>query len=171
MLIEFGIFILLILLALTVFLALIYFGIFEEIIVKVGKPPYPFGSRTIAYKRQQGKYSDAGSDFTEVCTLVPHLNSIGIFFDDPQPSNRAEEENNKCRYLVGCILNEDPQKEQVVQLLTAKGYSFGVLPEVDHVVHTTFPFKGIISVVVAVRRVYPEMKTFIRVRMHFICVI
>lgn len=160
MLIELSLLVLLSVFVLTILLALIYFGLFDEIEVKVGGPPFEFGGRRIAYKRAKGKYNEAGSLFTEVCSLVPKLDSVGLYFDDPE----TVKDVNKCRFIVGAILgNEEPQCQQDQKLLVSKGFHLALLPDVDHVVYSTFPFKGIVSVVIAVRRVYPRLKEYIKV--------
>jgi len=159
MLIELSILIVLSLLALTFLFALKYYGLFEDIEVSAGSPPFAFGHRYVAYKKAKGRYSDASALFTEVCSLVPHLNTFGIYYDDPDnPDINAD----KCRYIVGALLNENtPQSESDKQLLYNKGFLDGQLPHVDHVVYSSFPFKGIISVVIAIRRVYPVIKSYI----------
>lgn len=159
MLLELAIIGLLILLAITIYVSLLYFGLFEDIEVKVGKPPYQFGGRTIAYKKQRGKYSEAGALFTNLHSLVPKLNLIGIYFDDP---DQGDQINNK--YIVGALLSQDEKlREEEIDLLTKNDFQFGQLPVVDHVVNSVFPFKGVISIVIAIRRVYPVIKSYIRV--------
>ncbi len=133
--------------------------------MSAGPPPYQFGGRLVAYKKQKGRYSDASALFKEVCSIVPGLETIGIYLDDPN-----EHQKNKCRYIVGALLNkqeeeeeEDQQLEDQKKLLISKGFVCGQLPAVDHVVYALFPFKGIISVVIAIRRVYPRIRSFIAV--------
>jgi hypothetical protein len=165
MLIELGILLLIILICITLWIALQYFGLFVEIEVSAGPPPYQFGGRLMAYKKQKGCYSDSSALFTEVCSIVPGLDTIGIYLDDPN-----KHQKNKCRYIVGALLEqeedqqqEDQKFEDQKQLLISKGFIFGQLPAVDHVVYSLFPFKGIISVVIAIRRVYPRIRSFIAV--------
>ncbi|XP_054156682.1 testis-expressed protein 264 homolog [Oppia nitens] len=142
---------------LTVFYALQYFGLFESIEVSVGSPPYAFGGQPVAYKKQRGCYSDASHMFTEVVSLVPKLYTFGIYLDVPNDDNR-----NKCRYLVGVLLNADSEDfESNKLLLESKGYTCGQLPDVDHVVHTVFPFRSVISVAIAIKRVYPVIQSYI----------
>ncbi|CAG2108481.1 unnamed protein product [Medioppia subpectinata] len=146
-----------IVLCLTIVYALKYFGIFEKIEVRVGSPPYPFGGQLIAYKKLRSCYADSSALFTEVVSLVPKLNTFGIYLDEPNEDNR-----NNCRFLVGVILNADsPAFEANKQLLETKGFACGQLPDVDHVVHTIFPFRSVISVAIAIRRVYPIIRSYI----------
>jgi hypothetical protein len=160
MLIELGILLLIILFCITLWIALQYFGLFEEIEVSAGPPPYQFGGRLVAYKKERGCYSDSSALFTEVCSIVPGLDTIGIYLDDPNKNQK------KCRYIVGALLEDQPEDQQLEdqkQLLLSKGFICGQLPAVDHVVYSLFPFKGIISVVIAIRRVYPRIRSFIAV--------
>jgi len=127
--------------------------------VSAGPPPYQFGGRLVAYKKQKGSYSDSHALFKEVCSIVPGLVPIGIYLDDP-----TKHQKNECRYIVGALLDqqqEDQQLKDQKQLLISKGFICGQLPAVDQVVYALFPLKGIISVVIAVRRVYPRIISYI----------
>ena len=151
--------VLFVILCVTVYLALVYFGLLDKVEVRVGSPPYHFGAKNIAYKKQKSNYSDASAIFTEACSLTPTLNSFGIYLDEPNDDNK-----DKCRFLVGVILKpEAPDFESQKQLLESKGFVCGQLPDVDHVVSTIFPFRSVISVVIAIRRVYPIIKSYILV--------
>ena len=142
---------------LSVFSALVYFGLFEDIEVRVGSPPYKFGAQFVAYKKGKSCYSDSSALFTEVISLTPHLNSFGVYLDEPNDQNRE-----KCRFLVGVILRpQSSEFESQKQLLESKGFICGQLPDVDHVVYTVFPFRSVISVVIAIKRVYPRIKSYI----------
>lgn len=148
---------------LTVYFALIYFGLFDNVEVRVGSPPYRFGAKAIAFKKQKSNYSEASAIFTEACSVAPGLNTFGIYLDEPNDDNR-----DKCRFLVGVILKpEAPDYESRRQLLESKGFVCGQLPDVDHVVFTIFPFRSVISVVIAIRRVYPIIKSYILV--SYVC--
>jgi hypothetical protein len=158
--IELGI-LLIVLIFITLWIALQYFGLFEEIKVSAGPPPYQFSGRLIAYKKQKGCYSDSSALFKEVCSIVPGLVPIGIYLDDP-----TKHQKNECRYIVGALLDqqqEDQQLKDQKQLLISKGFICGQLPAVDQVVYSLFPFKGIISVLIAIRRVYPRIRSYIAV--------
>ena len=65
----------------TVAYLLYYVGIFYDVKVTVGKPT--IGNVWIAYKNYSGPYEKCGPHFTEICSLCPKLDSIGIFYDDP----------------------------------------------------------------------------------------
>ncbi|CAG2171389.1 unnamed protein product [Oppiella nova] len=149
--------VLLIALCATIVYALVYFGLFDEIVVRVGSPPYLFGGQPIAYKKLKSCYSDASALFTEVCSIVPSLHTFGIYLDEPNDHNR-----NNCRFLVGVILRADSEDfEANKALLESKGFTCGRLPDVDHVVHTVFPFRSVISVAIAIKRVYPIIRSYI----------
>lgn len=53
--------------------------------------------------------------------------------------------------------------EEVHKLLREEAYEFGEFPEVDNVVHATFPYKGSVSIPIAIRKVYPKLNDFIQV--------
>ena len=66
----------------TVAYLLHYIGIFYEVKVSVGKPIV--GDVWIAYKSHEGPYHKCGPHFTEITSLCPKLDSIGIYYDDPK---------------------------------------------------------------------------------------
>lgn len=170
MIIELAILILLIILFLSVIFALYYYGSFEEVEVSVGNSPYDFSGQMIAYKLARGPYSSSGHLFTELTGDVyritpdlPRMDTIGFYYDDPDEI----EDHEKLRYAVGLILppvsDDDDFQEALMSGLESKGYLMARLPSVDHVVHSSFPFKGAFSIIVAVKKVYPVIKSFVRV--------
>lgn len=142
----------------TVFAYLVYSGLFVDIEVKAGSPP--FGSLNVAYKYARGPYKNCGKLFTEVSSLVPALKCIGIYYDDPE-----EVEPLSLRYAVGAVMNDDQSvgndSNAAKKILQEKGYHFVTFPPVDHAVMTTFPYKGIISIMIAITRVYPRLKNYV----------
>ncbi|RWS22981.1 testis-expressed sequence 264 protein-like protein, partial [Leptotrombidium deliense] len=152
----------------TVFGSLIFFGLFYEIEVKAGHTPIQVNGRRFAFKSFVGPYSEAGSAFTELFALLASklpefiddsLTTIGVYYDDPN----TVEDMNHCKYIVGVLMpNEDNALfAQIERLLSDKEYKFATLPTIDHVVHTSFPYRGALSIIIAMRRVYPMLKQFI----------
>lgn len=77
-----GIGVLLLCIILTLFILLVYSGLFEKVEVGAGKPP--IGEAVIAYKFARGPYKEAGPLFTEVCKIAPKNKCLGIYYDDPK---------------------------------------------------------------------------------------
>jgi ribosomal protein S17 len=128
-----------------------------------------FNGQEVAYKLGRGPYSEAGHLFTELSgdlvredpeNHVQGLPTIGIFYDDPE----KVKEVSRCRYAVGVILPSegDPHRERLKTGLEARGYSTTSLPVIDHVVYSVFPFRGVFSILIAVKRVYPRLKQYIK---------
>lgn len=162
-----------VLLLLTVFGSLIYFGIFESIEVSTGPTPYTFANRQIAYRLGKGKCDESSSIFTEICSIIPDRPTIGMYLQQSNKGNYHQMTDfnpvsDKFDFLVGAFVTEGPQNDSLIndeerKLLELKGYKFCELPSVENVVHSKFPFRGIMSVVVAVRRVYPAINQYIKV--------
>ncbi|RWR99970.1 hypothetical protein B4U79_14954, partial [Dinothrombium tinctorium] len=147
---------------------------------KAGKCPIEFGGKQIVYKLHEAhSYSNAGRSFTEMYTVLARKNcvhdslvTIGIYYDE-EPKTQTENDENassKCRYIVGVLLSDDDHDQlqsRTRRALSENGYKLATLPNVDHVVHSTFPFRGSVSIVVAVRRVYPLLDDFIK--RHNLC--
>lgn len=74
----------------------------------------------------------------------------------------------KLRYCVGAILSEGNVKieEEVQDRMLAEGFKITKLPEVAHCVKTSFPYINVVSVMVAVWRVYPRMSEYIKVSLN-----
>ena len=81
-LIFFGIIGLLLCLLITIFILLVYSGLFHSPVVGAGQPY--FGEVVVAYRFCRGSYKEAGPLFTEVAQLAPDNKAIGIYYDNPQ---------------------------------------------------------------------------------------
>lgn len=165
MFLEICIFVLFLLFLLTVLLFLSYCGLFDAVQVKVGPSTVPISGRTVVYRVARGDYSKSGHLFTELTgdlvRVQPHasdLPMIGFYFDDVE--TKAVE---KLRYAVGVILPLDDAdlSNEITTALQAKDYKIVILPTIDHVVHVTFPNRGPIGVVIATKRVYPVLYSYI----------
>lgn len=152
-----GIIVVLILLVLTLLGFLSYCGLFAPIDIKAEKPP--FKELQVAYKFCRGSYKNSGALFTEVHSIAPSLKCIGVYYDDPN-----EVEPLRLRYLVGVVLNdtEQPAAQEVKEQLEAEGFKTARFPAVDHAVTTVFPFRGSVSVMIAMARVYPKLREYIK---------
>lgn len=152
-----GIIVVLILLVLTLLGFLSYCGLFAPIDIKAEKPP--FKELQVAYKFCRGSYKNSGALFTEVHSIAPSLKCIGVYYDDPN-----EVEPLRLRYLVGVVLNDtdQPAAKEVKEQLEAEGFKTASFPAVDHAVTTVFPFRGSVSVMIAMARVYPKLREYIK---------
>ncbi|KAI2811426.1 hypothetical protein BLOT_002602 [Blomia tropicalis] len=181
-----GIVLLFVALLATIGGALVYFGIFDKVEVSTGAPPFEFAGAEIAYKFGKGKPADSGALFTEVCSIVPARTTVGLYLEleDPDPENPTAERKTKfsafspdfnpstdeCHFIVGVItrnpnVDENDRyqtiKDNERQLLIEKGYKFAHLSSSENVVFSKFPFRGIVSVVIGIRRVYPALMQYI----------
>ncbi|XP_077780903.1 testis-expressed protein 264 isoform X2 [Podarcis muralis] len=147
------------LLLLTLFGFAVYSGLFTEVIVSAGLPP--FSSITVAYKFQVGPYGDSGRLFTESCSISPRLCSIALYYDNPHTVDPE-----KCRYLVGSILSEGEEKpsEEVVRMFLKYGFKIINFPAPSHVVMATFPYTTPLSIHLAVNRVHTALDVYIKER-------
>lgn len=152
-----GIIVVLIILVLTLLGFLSYCGLFAPIDIKAEKPP--FKELQVAYKFCRGSYKNSGALFTEVHSIAPSLKCIGVYYDDPN-----EVEPLRLRYLVGVVLNDtdQPAAKEVKEQLEAEGFKTASFPAVDHAVTTVFPFRGSVSVMIAMARVYPKLREYIK---------
>lgn len=93
------------LLLLTLFGFAVYSGLFTEVIVSAGLPP--FSSITVAYKFQVGPYGDSGRLFTESCSISPRLCSIALYYDNPHTVSLRE----SC-FLFASLLTQSLLEDQ-----------------------------------------------------------
>lgn len=169
-----AIILLLVCLALTILGCLVYFGLFREIKISTGRTPYPFANREIAFKLGKGKCADSSAIFTELCSILPDRPTIGLYLTNADQSGIYDMANfdpaaDRYDYLVGAFTVNDTDGHSLIsederKFLLKKGFRFGSLPPVENVVYSEFPFRGILSVVVAIRRVYPAINRYVQVR-------
>ncbi|KAM9758828.1 testis-expressed protein 264 homolog isoform 3-T3 [Menidia menidia] len=71
-----------------------------------------------------------------------------------------------CRYAAGSILSEGENEvnEELLRRYKASGFNVFSLPQVTHVVTTSFPQKTFFSNLLRVRRVYPRLEHYIKER-------
>ena len=106
-----------------------------------------------AYKNYVGEYNTAGRHFGSLMGAIKGKEDfkpdsyLGIYYDDPTKVKPSE-----CRFTVAVVLEdnvaENPLKED--------GYKEGNI-KVTSALHATFPFYGMISILLAIFRVYPAL--------------
>ncbi|KAF0309885.1 Testis-expressed protein 264 [Amphibalanus amphitrite] len=145
----------LIIVTLLVFLG--HLGLFSEVEVKTGAPP--FRELTVCYKFNRGPYKGCGHLFTEIYSIAPELKTIGLYYDDPEAVSSHE-----LRYAVGAILSDGvtPEPAGVRQRVTQHGFQVATFPAIEHAVLASFPFRATFSIVLAIWKVYPALKEYIK---------
>ncbi|EDV28169.1 uncharacterized protein TRIADDRAFT_53491 [Trichoplax adhaerens] len=143
------------------FLYLTYNGLLYPIVLRTAKPPYICNQLSVFYKVHVGAYRNVGTIFDEARKLLPSSDgsTLGIYYDDP---NTVKEEN--CRSVVAAVVGENgsPIDASVKQRYLQAGFKQYELPAVTQAVFCYFPFKGIVSILISVIRVYPKLGKYIQ---------
>jgi len=132
---------------------LFYYGFFEKIVLTEQQS----GGEWVVYKEMKGDYSNAGKAMENVYNELKEKGiettiGYGYYLDNP---DEVAAEN--LRSEIGCFLPEkylDKQEE-----LAAASYIVRQLP-VKKCVVTKFPFKGFMSIMVGLIKVYPEYNKY-----------
>ncbi|MCL2028343.1 MAG: hypothetical protein FWG79_07645 [Bacteroidales bacterium] len=148
--------IVLIILAVLVMLFVVvyaYYGGFKKVSFRIEHQ----GGETFVYENVIGDYSQAGkvSDKVYYTLLndekIETTKGIGIFYDNPQKVAK-----DKLRSEIGCVVEN---LDSVTLEKLAEKYHVKTLPQSEFVV-TEFPFKGKLSVLFGIMRVYPALDRF-----------
>ena len=113
------------------------------------------GGEILVYKEVVGDYSNTGEITDEVYYFlldsigVETYSGFGIFYDDPEKVDRS-----KCRSEVGCVL--EPEDINLIPEIE-KHFKVKFFP-VGQYTSTNFPYKGALSVLVGMWKVYPAIK-------------
>ncbi len=132
-----------------------YYGGFKKIIFKVERQ----GGETLVYEDMVGDYSQTPKVQDKIYrTLlndykIETTKGFGIYYDNPK-----EVEKEKLRSEIGCIV-EGLDSTTIVQLSTK--FKVKTLPESNYIV-TEFPYKGMISVILGIMKVYPVLEKYCR---------
>ena len=141
----------------VIFLAalFIYYGGLRRVEFNIAKQ----GGETLVYVEQTGDYSKSAGPIDKMCYSLLNEEGIetfrgfGIFYDNPQ-----KVEKSRLRSEVGNIL-EDPDPA-ILKKLEGK-YNIKTLPEKEYIV-TEFPYRGKLSVMMGIMKVYPAMNRFVK---------
>lgn len=167
MIIELSIIGVCVLILVTILITLFYLGYFSHVEVESGPSPIPFANRTFAYKSFKDNYSGVGYEFTVLHNLtavqptdlrnkLSEGVAVGIYYDNP------DKVKDECKFTVGLLLIGASDCEEVKELLKKENYKFSNFPDSDDVVHASFPYKGSVSIPIAIRSVYPKLNDFIK---------
>ena len=125
--------------------------------MNAGSSPIPFANKTFAYKSFKSDYSGIGFQFTvlhnltaiqpiEIRAKFSDAVAIGIYYDNP---GKVKDE---CKFTIGLLLINESDCEEVKEVLKKENYEFSTFPDVDNVVHVAFPYKGSVSIPIAIRK-------------------
>eukprot|EP00053_Salpingoeca_punica_P019060 m.190171 g.190171 ORF g.190171 m.190171 type:complete len:208 (-) comp17559_c0_seq1:139-762(-) len=133
----------------------IYFGAFQKIYFYRVRE----GGFHLVYREFEGEYRNVTPKFAEVtdalrsCGLLKSMfGRAGMYFDDPGKTAKG-----KCRAYCGFMMKEDDLTADVKKTLASNDLLVQHIPPTDCMV-TDFPFRGWMSIIVAVMRVYPAAK-------------
>ncbi len=129
-----------------------YYGGFVNISPEIKE----VGGETLVYEKITGDYSQsaAASDRVYQKLLedyqIATTKGFGIYYDNPKVT-----EKDKLRADIGCILESDFDKIEALR----KDFEIMEYPEDKYIV-VEFPFKGMPSVLIGIRRVYPALNAY-----------
>lgn len=131
-----------------------YFGGFKKINITISQQ----GGETVVYEDITGEYSKSGVVMDKIYYVLKDSHKIetykgfGIYYDNPQ-----KVEKSKLRSEAGCIIEQkDLDKLANIQQLPFKTK---VLPTAKYIT-TEFPFKGKMSVMISLFKVYPALQKY-----------
>ncbi|MFP4522689.1 MAG: GyrI-like domain-containing protein [Fibrobacterota bacterium] len=127
-----------------------YFGAFSKVTLKKENR----GPFRIAYKDHTGAYSKIGPVMDSVYEELKRngietTKGFGLYFDNP-----AETPKEELRSIGGCII-----PDSAVSL--PNGIKTDVFPEAQSIV-SEFPYKGGLSIIFGVMKVYPELSAYMK---------
>jgi DNA gyrase inhibitor GyrI len=134
--------------------ALWNFGAFSTVTVSERTMP----RATIVYAKHIGDYGKIRSviDSTYLTLLtkgkIASPRGFGLYYDNPR-----EAPQEKLRSLGGCMV--DSQDESRADSLKTRGYKTAHLPPAK-AVYAEFPYKGPLSILIGVVKVYPRMMKY-----------
>ena len=144
-----------------------YYGGFRKIEIKFEQA----GGETIVYEEMTGDYANTGKVIDKIYYAllndsVETYKGIGIFYDNPK---KVAKEN--LRYEAGCILGLEIHEKQghkvfkldldsaKIETLKQK-YKVKTIPVKKYLI-TEFPYKGKMSIIVGIIKVYPAFDKYL----------
>ncbi len=127
-----------------------YFGGFNQVTANISLQ----GGETVVYEEITGDYKQSGTVMDKVYYSLRDTDNIetfkgfGIYYDNPQTTEKA-----KLRSEAGCII--EPGDVDKVNNISGN-FKVKVLPEKEYLI-AEFPYKGKMSVVFGLMKVYPAM--------------
>ena len=117
------------------------------------------GGDVLVYENVVGDYKQAATVSDRVYNIllndynIETFKGFGIYYDNP-----ANVEKSKMRSEVGCIMETMPDSITVSQIETQ--FNIKELPQGKYL-SIEFPFKGSMSILVGIMRVYPALNKYI----------
>ena len=136
-------------------IAYIYYGGLSKVEVKEEMQ----GGEVLVYEEVVGDYAQSGKYTDKVYYSLLNNEGIettkgfGVFYDNPQ-----QVEKSKLRSEIGCIV-EGLDSTQIADL--AGKYKVRTYPKANYVT-TEFPFKGSLSILIGLTKVYPQINKYIK---------
>merc|ERR1712226_488069 len=174
----------------TIFWMLVVSGLLAKVEVNTKTKHLSTKPRVIAYKTYTGNYKEVGDAFAWLVKAAPFSDTLGIYYDDPtevgadkcryvvgaivEPTSgeskmtlddlvkRLEEDEYKFFQLPG---RSDPQevwKSGDVSENYCKEKEYSEDSSVIPMVTCVFPFVNTLSILIAVKRVYPALTQYIK---------
>jgi effector-binding domain-containing protein len=141
----------------TLIIALImfyaYYGGFKKIKIRIVE----IGGETLVYEEITGDYKQSGVVMDKIYHSLLNEDKIetykgfGVYYDNPQ-----KVEKSKLRSEAGCVLEQN-DLGKITEL--KEKYSIKTFPQKKYIT-TEFPFKGKISVIFSLMKVYPALNKF-----------
>jgi len=131
----------------------IYFGGFQKINISISKT----GGETLIYETIKGDYKQSGVIMDKIYNTLLKEDKIetykgfGIYYDNPQ-----KVEKEKLRSEAGCVL-ENKDMDQLKNI--ENKYTTRIFPNKEYIT-TTFPYKGKLSLIFSIMKVYPALNKF-----------
>jgi len=136
-------------------IAYAYYGGFKKVTFQTSEQ----GGEILVYEELTGDYNKSGVVMDRVYNSLlkdektETFKGFGIYYDNPK-----EIERSKLRSVVGCILEKTDSAK--LKDLTHK-YKIKSCPKGTYIT-TEFPFKGKMSVMIGIMKVYPAMSKYIK---------
>lgn len=132
-----------------------YWGAFKSIQFNVVEQ----GGETLVYEEMTGDYRQSGVVMDKVYYSllndykIETFKGFGIYFDNPQ-----KVEASKLRSELGCIVEES----DIHRLSELEGnFKIKTYPKDKYIV-AEFPYKGKLSVMIGIMKVYPAMNKYVK---------
>jgi Bacterial transcription activator, effector binding domain. len=131
-----------------------FYGGFSTIEIKTEKN----GGNIFVYEDIIGDYSQTSLYTDKIYhslleDSIQTTRGAGIFYDNPK-----HVEISKLRSEVGCLLDSEPDSLQMIAI--SQKHKIKAIPEGNYIT-TEIPFKGPLSVVIGILKVYPAINKYI----------
>lgn len=132
-----------------------YYGLFAKITIEEKS----LDSFRMVYQKHVGEYKGVGPVMDAIYTDLKDNYSIsatkgfGVYYDNPR-----EVPKEKCRSIAGCILeNAEPGRiDELKEKYFVREYP------ASSVITAEFPFKGTLSIIIGIFKVYPKLGKYIK---------